>query len=130
MFDLFLPLRPFSAALPLAVGASLTDHSIKSIWGIERHSFAREMKVARLLKDESNESVISASDAPTMPCTSPTCFLFLSLLQMDTPVQANTIGTYIGSPNHTTNYSQVRRSIVESGRESAVRFSLEIRIAH
>ncbi|KAH0951235.1 hypothetical protein HN011_009748 [Eciton burchellii] len=27
-------------------------------------------------------------------------------IEMDTPVQANTIGTYIGSPNHTTNYNQ------------------------
>ncbi|XP_012522754.1 CREB-regulated transcription coactivator 1 isoform X13 [Monomorium pharaonis] len=27
-------------------------------------------------------------------------------IEMDTPVQANTIGTFIGSPNHTTNYTQ------------------------
>ncbi|XP_011251757.2 CREB-regulated transcription coactivator 1 isoform X8 [Camponotus floridanus] len=27
-------------------------------------------------------------------------------IEMDTPVQTNTIGTYIGSPNHTTNYTQ------------------------
>lgn len=26
---------------------------------------------------------------------------------MDTPVPTNMIGTYIGSPNHTTNYTQV-----------------------
>lgn len=30
---------------------------------------------------------------------------------MDTPVQANTIGTFMGSPNHTTNYTQVGRSV-------------------
>ncbi|XP_014476775.1 PREDICTED: CREB-regulated transcription coactivator 1 isoform X10 [Dinoponera quadriceps] len=27
-------------------------------------------------------------------------------IEMDTPVQANTIGTYIGSPNHTANFTQ------------------------
>ncbi|XP_018405562.1 PREDICTED: CREB-regulated transcription coactivator 1-like isoform X3 [Cyphomyrmex costatus] len=27
-------------------------------------------------------------------------------IEMDTPVQANTIGTFIGSPNHTTSYTQ------------------------
>ncbi|XP_072756300.1 CREB-regulated transcription coactivator 1 isoform X3 [Anoplolepis gracilipes] len=31
---------------------------------------------------------------------------FEQFTMMDTPVQANTIGTYIGSPNHTTNYTQ------------------------
>ncbi|XP_012054601.1 PREDICTED: CREB-regulated transcription coactivator 1 [Atta cephalotes] len=29
-----------------------------------------------------------------------------SSVQMDTPVQTNTIGTFIGSPNHTTSYTQ------------------------
>ncbi|XP_077269762.1 CREB-regulated transcription coactivator isoform X9 [Temnothorax americanus] len=31
---------------------------------------------------------------------------FEQFTMMDTPVQANTIGTFIGSPNHTTNYTQ------------------------
>ncbi|GAB1863353.1 CREB-regulated transcription coactivator 1 isoform X13 [Camponotus japonicus] len=31
---------------------------------------------------------------------------FEQFTMMDTPVQTNTIGTYIGSPNHTTNYTQ------------------------
>ncbi|KAL6438097.1 hypothetical protein ACFW04_004377 [Cataglyphis niger] len=31
---------------------------------------------------------------------------FEQFTMMDTPVQTNTIGSYIGSPNHTTNYAQ------------------------
>ncbi|XP_011696528.1 PREDICTED: CREB-regulated transcription coactivator 1 isoform X2 [Wasmannia auropunctata] len=31
---------------------------------------------------------------------------FEQFTMMDTPVQTNTIGTFIGSPNHTTNYTQ------------------------
>jgi len=51
---------------------------------------------------------------------------------MDTPVQANTIGTYIGSPNHTTNYNQVRRWIRKedtlSNRNTVSRFSRDPQI--
>lgn len=36
-------------------------------------------------------------------------FILCFSLQMDTPVPTNMIGTYIGSPNHTTNYTQVSR---------------------
>lgn len=38
---------------------------------------------------------------------SPPFFSLFFSLQMDTPVPTNMIGTYIGSPNHTTNYTQV-----------------------
>lgn len=42
---------------------------------------------------------------------SPSPSLLFSLLQMDNPVPTNMIGTYIGSPNHTTSYAQVSLSL-------------------
>ncbi|XP_020289879.1 CREB-regulated transcription coactivator 1-like isoform X6 [Pseudomyrmex gracilis] len=53
-------------------------------------------------------------------------------IEMDTPVQPNPIGTYIGSPNHTTNYTQSDMINVgsELGSGDAGYFSTSPQIAY
>jgi len=93
---------------------SLANHSIKSIWGWRCALHARRINVTftyRWIGLDRNCGNFSEVIFSMIPGSSLRLSFFFSLLQMDTPVQPNAIGTFIGSPNHTTNYTQVRSSM-------------------